>query len=76
MSREFYEETGVHTSPEQWACYCVINRPDKYTVNFLVSIDNNVLIQETLKRKLWEYMKLIIYLTIPLIIYAGLYQCQ
>lgn len=42
MSREFLEETGVSTLPEQWTCYCIIKRPQKYSVSFLVSIDDNV----------------------------------
>ncbi|RJL47374.1 NUDIX hydrolase [Pectobacterium carotovorum] len=52
MSREFYEETGVHTSPEQWTCYCVINRPEKYSVNFLVSIDDNVFNTRSIEKEI------------------------
>lgn len=42
MSREFHEETGVKIIAEQWLCYCVIRRPAKYCVYFLMCIDDNV----------------------------------
>lgn len=43
MSREFEEETGVSTLPEDWKVFSMIHRPLHYKVYFLYTISSEIM---------------------------------
>ncbi|EGQ7641363.1 NUDIX domain-containing protein [Vibrio cholerae] len=42
IAREFQEETGVETKPDEWKLYVTLTRPDIYRVYFLCMISDKV----------------------------------
>ncbi|EYU13940.1 NUDIX domain-containing protein [Photorhabdus aegyptia] len=42
MAREFAEEAGIETRPEEWRLFTVLTRPDVYQVNFLYMYDDRI----------------------------------
>ena len=51
MSREFKEETGVNTSPEEWKVFSVIDGPSKYKVYFLYTLSDNLINVKTVEKE-------------------------
>ena len=51
MSRECEEETGVATAPEEWKVFSIINRPLKYKVYFLYTLNNNAIHAKTVEEE-------------------------
>lgn len=39
MAREFHEEAGLVTRPENWTCFARLHRPDEYLVDFMFCRD-------------------------------------
>ncbi|MPY21593.1 NUDIX domain-containing protein [Shewanella psychropiezotolerans] len=51
MAREFMEETGVNTNPEDWKLYTILSRPDEYEVNFFYMRDDRVYSVRTIEKE-------------------------
>jgi len=51
MSREFKEETGISTLPEEWKLFSIINRPSKYKVYFLYTFNNSLINAKTVEEE-------------------------
>ncbi|MFG0606169.1 NUDIX domain-containing protein [Vibrio mimicus] len=52
IAREFQEETGVQTNPDEWKLYVTLTRPDIYRVHFLCMISDKVHNVRTMEEEL------------------------
>jgi len=51
MSREFKEETGISTLPEEWKVFSMIHRPSTYKVYFLYTFNNDLINAKTVEEE-------------------------
>jgi len=42
MAREFQEEAGLKTAPENWTTFAIVTRPNHYEVHFMFSHDARI----------------------------------
>ncbi|MBD2810196.1 NUDIX domain-containing protein [Xenorhabdus sp. Vera] len=52
MAREFSEEAGIETHPDQWKLFTVLNRPNVYQVNFLYTYDDRVYSAKSIEKEI------------------------
>ncbi|WP_340609469.1 NUDIX domain-containing protein [Xenorhabdus bharatensis] len=52
MAREFAEEAGINTQPEEWKLFTVLTRPDAYQVNFLYTYDDRVYSAKSVEKEI------------------------
>jgi 8-oxo-dGTP diphosphatase len=51
MVREFEEETGVKTHPDEWTLYTIITCQNEYEVSFFFMISNQVYTVQTIEKE-------------------------
>ncbi|AYA40266.1 NUDIX domain-containing protein [Xenorhabdus nematophila] len=52
MAREFAEEAGIETLPDEWKLFTVLTRPDVYQVNFLYTYDDRVYSAKSIEKEI------------------------
>lgn len=51
MAREFEEEAGVITQPDDWTLFCVLTRPNNYRVHFFFTFSDKVYSTKTIEQE-------------------------
>ncbi|MBD2816275.1 NUDIX domain-containing protein [Xenorhabdus sp. Flor] len=51
MAREFAEEAGIETNPDEWKLFTVLTRPDVYQVNFLYTYDDRIYSAKSIEKE-------------------------
>ena len=51
MAREFEEETGVKTHPDEWRLYTIITCPNEYEISFFFMISDQAYFVQTIEKE-------------------------
>ncbi|MBD1570311.1 NUDIX domain-containing protein [Aliivibrio sp. S10_S31] len=51
MAREFEEETGVKTHPDEWRLYTIITSPNEYEISFFFMISDQAYFVQTIEKE-------------------------
>ncbi|QTL40733.1 NUDIX domain-containing protein [Xenorhabdus budapestensis] len=51
MAREFAEEAGIETNPDEWKLFTILTRPDVYQVNFLYTHDDRIYSAKSIEKE-------------------------